>query len=566
MASRLILGAKYGTIRHPRVPRKLTQRDSISTNSGCTGRRQMDRTQLADMNCVAYMVDRHVHAGRADEVALVELKAGERRSLTYRELGRCVQAGSVYISERFRQNGQMRIAVAGSCTLETVVAWLAIMRTGHIACLVPPRQQEQYYSSLWAKLKPAEIWSDWTASDSVGARPIPQWEQGTADCGAGIISGEGDQPALMLVTSGSTGSPKVCVHSHRAFLEFDTHVSMGAWCLQQGDRVIGSSRPHFSFGLQAIHAALMVGATAVMLPHSAQHTDYLDAITAEQATVFLGVPTLFNMLLGRRKSHHDVTSLRLTLTAGEKIPSAVRAAWQDWTQGAMLDSIGTTETFLPYLSERAQDPQSGLCSVNSFEYRFSQYEEDARSDLFVPEITSKAMMLGYLGEDGAIQPKKKWFRTDDVFRKTGDQSWEFTSRSSEMVKIGATWVAPQTLEEHLLQVPGVAQAAAVSVITAEGFTRLRAFVVLDRNTSAGENWKSEGVDRYLRSVLPTWTLRPDRVEVVQSLPVTPSGKLLRRELYRLLDTADCEASAPQPLTLERDGRHLNGTVELPMLE
>lgn len=478
------------------------------------------------------MVDRHVESGLENKEALIEWSGQTRRSLTYGGLRKRVRSASAYVRQRFGEREQARIAVAGSCTLETVVAWLAIMRAGHVACLVPPREQGHYYRSLWPKLKPADIWSDWTAAKIPGSQPMPVLaEQGDADA----LSGGGRRPALLLMTSGSTGIPKICAHAHQAFLDFQKYVASSAWLLRPSDVVLGSSGPHFSFGLQAIHAPLMMGGTSVLLPQRQQHAELLDLIEAERVTVFLGVPTLFHMFLSREKRAYEVSSLRLTLAAGEKMPPSVRSAWLAWTRGTILDSIGTTETFLPYLTEYAEDSGAGLGRVDAFSYRFSQYGENSTGDFMVAEVDSESMMLGYLNENGEVQVRDRWFNTNDVFRKSGATHWEFAGRSSDFVKIGGTWVAPQTLEEQLLLLPGVVQAAAVPVTTIEGFTRLRAFVVLKEDGPANAKWTIEGAVAHLKAVLPSWTLRPDRIEVVEALPATPSGKLLRRELYRLLD-------------------------------
>jgi acyl-coenzyme A synthetase/AMP-(fatty) acid ligase len=91
------------------------------------------------------------------------------------------------------------------------------------------------------------------------------------------------------------------------------------------------------------------------------------------------------------------------------------------------------------------------------------------------------------------------------------------------------------LEEQLLQLPGVVQAAAIPVTTPEGFTRLRAFVVLEKEDVAKPEWQIDATDARLKALLPAWTLRPDRLVVLEALPATPTGKVLRRELYRLVN-------------------------------
>src|SRR5207253_9208871 len=109
--------------------------------------------------------------------------------------------------------------------------------------------------------------------------------------------GENDrEPALALMTSGSTGDPKWCVHPHGAFAAFERLVTQRAWRIQPDDRMLASGGPYFSFGLQGVHVPLSVGATAVLLPQTRAHTDFLDVIESERISVFLAVPTLYHLL------------------------------------------------------------------------------------------------------------------------------------------------------------------------------------------------------------------------------------------------------------------------------
>ena len=96
------------------------------------------------------------------------------------------------------------------------------------------------------------------------------------------------------------------------------------------------------------------------------------------------------------------------------------------------------------------------------------------------------------------------------------------------------WVSPQQLEEALLRCAGVAMAAAIPIVTDEGLTRLRAFVVLEPRCAARQSDWVRACESTLEAVLTPRALRPDRIEVVSSLPTTPSGKLLRRFLSQSL--------------------------------
>jgi len=197
----------------------------------------------------------------------------------------------------------------------------------------------------------------------------------------------------------------------------------------------------------------------------------------------------------------------------------------------MLDTVGTTETFLPYLSESA-GIASGLRTIPAFDYELVRAESDVpESAAFTLRLTSDAMMLGQIGTKGAAQfeAASETFEPRDVFEPEGD-GWRFQSRQSERAKIGGQWVAPQDLEEFLLTDERILKAAAMPVETDEGLTRLRAFIVLNDSSGDPDRVIRDLTHRMRKELKPN-ALRPDRIEVVNDLVSTPTGKL-RREALR----------------------------------
>ncbi|MNF83178.1 4-hydroxybenzoate--CoA/benzoate--CoA ligase [compost metagenome] len=285
-----------------------------------------------------------------------------------------------------------------------------------------------------------------------------------------------------------------------------------------------------------------MGATAVLLPEWQQHSDFLEAIEAESVSVFLAVPTLYHLLMSRATRSYRFDRLRLSLSAGERLPQVIRERWQKWTGAQMLDSIGTTETFAPYLSELAAGP-AGLQQVEGFRYTERVHAAGSESDAFSLGISGGCLMLGYLG-DGAsetIDPAAPIFETSDLFVR-GDDGLHFVSRDSERIKISGHWVSPQELEEFLLADRRVVKAAALPVVTPEGLTRLRAYVVADGPGYCGSALVHDLMKR-IREDLHPRALRPDRIELVADIATTPSGKLKRQELRSLLTHPCAKAGA-----------------------
>lgn len=502
----------------------------------------------SEAGCVELMVDRHVRSGAGARCALLEvmLDSGtgpkRNRALCYRSLMTLTMAIAARLPAVGIGAAPLRIVLIGSATLETVCHWLGAMRAGHQVFLVHPDLPAAQYDTLLQGYGPHRVWRDRTARVPLGEL-LPELQ---ADDGndvqpgqrAAAVSDLADQrflddvrPALVLASSGSTGSPKLCVHAHRAFWHFECNVSRPMWQLSAADRVLASGGPYFSFGLQGIHPPLSVGATAVLLPAWRSHTDFLDTIAAERVTVFLGVPTLFHLLQSRsgpERLARDTLSLRLCLSAGERLPEIVRQRWETHTAVPLCDSIGTTETFAPYFSEIAGQGR-GFRPVPGFDYemRRTDLADPEGSAIFVASLRSRCMMLGTL-EQGALVPLARRFVTNDLFiLKNG--VWTFVSRRSERVKVSGYWASPQELEEFLLQDGRVLKVAAVAIETPEGLQRLRAFVVLKPEAGAPEAVAADLLGKAREQLRPK-ALCPDLVCPVPDLSSTPTGKLKRDEV------------------------------------
>lgn len=492
--------------------------------------------------CVDLLVDQHVRAGHGDRIALVEQGSLGRRTLSYRQLQALTLALSHDLAISLAGSPtQRRIAIVGSATLETICYWLAAMRSGHLPLLAHPDLPGEQYAPLWQRFDPELILYDRSARHPTGQAcqrvdhllaQLPERRFEGAEVGA--FAGSFDhRPALVLATSGSTGQPKLCVHAHRSFWEFERTVSRTMWEVERDDIVLGSGGPYFSFGLQGVHVPLSVGATALLLPEWKQHADFLEAIESEKVSAFLGVPTLYHLLMSRAPRSYDLSSLTLSLTAGERLPELIRNRWQAYSGSRMLDSIGTTETFAPYLSE-TRHSVDGMLTVEGFEYEEAlvvpEGEDDVEEGALTLGLSKGCMMLGYLvaGCSASLATTDVPFLTKDVFVRVGN-GLRFVARDSERVKVAGQWICPQQLEECLLADQRVERAAALPITTSEGLVRLRAYVVLGACAESGEE-VATALMRRIHLELKPKALRPDRIEVVQHIPSTPSGKLKRQDL------------------------------------
>lgn len=489
-------------------------------------------------NCVMSMVDRHVIDGYGDHLALVEHRAGIRRCLTYRQLRHATEVVACRLECELKstaggERGAYRIAIAGVQSLETVVHWLGAMRAGGIVALLPPSPGSEACERIGSFFKPQVRLTDDVNSaasfdlmasiDQILEEPVTEHEFATRYSYWSTESSLANRPALVLSTSGSTGQPKLCVHRHGAFALFASDVTQRMWKMTREDRVLASGGPHFSFGLQGIHAPLAIGATSVLAPERGYHDRFIETIQSEAVTAFLAVPTLLHLLMLKNEPVRG--ALRITLSAGERLPANIRRRWEEATGSTVVDSIGTTETFSPYLSE-IFGQGAGLARLGSMGYDVEPMTPSDDS-LVTVKPHGGCMMLGYLAglDRGVIITPPTDFQPGDLF-SLDDRGFHFSSRTGERTKVGGQWVTPQALEEIALEVEGVAKALAMPLPTPEGLTRMRLYVVLDEGRETESRMALLG--RTIRERAPS-PLKPDRIEIVGEIPSTPSGKILRRQ-------------------------------------
>jgi acyl-CoA synthetase (AMP-forming)/AMP-acid ligase II len=146
------------------------------------------------------------------------------------------------------------------------------------------------------------------------------------------------------------------------------------------------------------------------------------------------------------------------------------------------------------------------------------------------EVLLRAEQVGgeYLGRPGRVDPDG-WFHTGDLGRLDGDGYLFLEGRADDVIIRGGENISPLDVEEALLAHPAVAEAAVVGVPDPEWGQRVAAAVVL--GGAAGE----DELRAFVRERLSSFKV-PDRIAVVRELPYTPTGKLLRRDVARLLDS------------------------------
>jgi len=361
---------------------------------------------------------------------------------------------------------------------------------------------------------------------------------------AALPPGEGASAGdtlVVLYTSGSSNRPKAVPLQHFAAIEngFNIGERQG---LMPGDRVLISIPLFWSYGaVNALPATLTHGATLV-LQSRFEPGEALDLIEQHGCTALYTLPAMTNALVAHPAFARERTrSLRTGVTIGA--PQDVLKAAEVLGASRICNIYGSTETYgnccvTPSswsLEERAHCQGPPLPGVS---LRIRDAESGA---LLVPGETGAVevkgyLMPGYRGDSAKhnveVMTEDGWFRTGDFGRLDDKGHFHFAGRSAEMIKRSGINVSPAEVEEALQQHPAVGIAGVTGLADAHKGEAIVAFVV----AKPGATVEPAELVAHCRERLSGYKV-PDVVRLADALPLTPTGKLMRRELKALAEAA-----------------------------
>ena len=381
--------------------------------------------------------------------------------------------------------------------------------------------------------------------DPAAASPI----EGTETLGQGMsiqpptfetVAVSDDDTAVILYTSGTTGQPKGAELRHRNMLSNAL----------AGDALFGADadRPDtylcvlplfHSFGQTVImNGGFAFGGTVVMLPRF-EADPALKTMAKEKVTFFAGVPTMYWGLLGALDdSGVDVAelaaNLRIAAAGGSALPVEVHKDFQRRFGVTILEGYGLSETspvasFSPY-GEEVRVGSIGV-PIPGVEMKLITPEpgewSDADGEIGEIAIKGPNIMKGYYDRPDATAEAihDEWFRSGDLGRRDDDGYYYIVDRSKDMIIRGGYNVYPREIEEVLLTHPGVSLAAVIGVPHESHGEEIKAVVIRNKETDLTEDelvaWCKEQMAGYKY---------PRIVQFVDELPMTATGKILKREL------------------------------------
>jgi len=379
----------------------------------------------------------------------------------------------------------------------------------------------------------AEAGAEQTGADLILVKP-GEIEQLVADADPRdeVVERDGDDTAVILYTSGTTGKPKGAELTH-ANLGMNVKVASSLFEYSEDDVILGCLPLFHSFGQTcALNCAVRVGASLTMLPRF-EPAKALEIVQRDKVTVFLGVPTMYSAMLNcERREDYDVSSLKLCGSGGAAMPGEVQRGFEEAFGAKVLEGYGLSETS-PVASFNHPDRERKTGSIGTpiegVEMKAVDEDGNEVAQGEVGEIVIKGhnVMKGYWNQPDATKESIKdgWFYTGDMGKVDEDGYFFIVDRKKELIIRGGYNVYPREIEEVLYEHPAVAEAAVVGVPHDDLGEEVGAAVVL----KPGEELDADAVREFVKENVAAYKY-PRRIWFCDELPKGPTGKILKREI------------------------------------
>jgi long-chain acyl-CoA synthetase len=346
-------------------------------------------------------------------------------------------------------------------------------------------------------------------------------------------------PAILLFSGGTTGSPKAVLGTHRSIViaAMQLH-AYGATLLNDWDDTLTWVMPLFHiYGNMAMCTSLLAHWTMAVVPNPRDLDDLVNTIQKTRPAVLHGVPTLFTALLDHpqvKAGKVDFKSMKVCYSAAAPLLAETKRRFEALTGGRLLEAYAMTETVMAAIvcpTHGVYKEGSTGVPLPDVEVRIADLDSGEGSLLAGQpgEIVIRApqIMEGYWERptETGNMIRDGWVYTGDIGYLDEDGYLFIIDRKKDLIKPGGFQVWPREVEEVIASHPSVADVAVAGVPDAYQGEAVKAWIVLKEGQSA----TVEEMRAYCRQKLVGYKV-PKQIEFRDSLPKTLVGKTLRRML------------------------------------
>jgi amino acid adenylation domain-containing protein len=497
-----------------------------------------------------------------DKTALVCMK----QRLSYAALDARANA----LANTLRASGVQRadrVMVYADNTVETVVAFWAVLKANAVVCIVNPLTKSDKLAYLLGDCRPSALITDahlrlqfdaparhCAALKRVivsGAMTDAQLQAlpGGLHWDAALAAGDPAHPptrsnidvdlAAIIYTSGSTGDAKGVMLTHRNMLAAGTSISAYLG-IREDEVILGVLPLAFDYGLYQMIMGFRAGARLVLERSFTFPAEILNLMVAEGVTGFPGVPTIFAILAELKSlASYDLSRIRYVTNTAANLPVKHITLLRQLFPDALIYSMyGLTEckrcTYLPP-EDIDRKPESVGIAIPNTELWIVDDQDNKVGPGVVGQLVIRGatVMKGYWEKPEATAKKLKpgpvpgetVLYTGDYCRLDAQGYLYFVGRMDDVIKSRGEKVAPKEVENALMNIPGVKEAAVIGVPDALLGQAVKAFVVMEEGSVLTDRQLQMECQRRLENFMV-----PKFIAQVAALPRTDTGKIKKTGL------------------------------------
>jgi 2-aminobenzoate-CoA ligase len=453
---------------------------------------------------------------------------------TYAELReRAEGIARVLVEEHGLEPGN-RVLLHGFNDPDLVACWFGILLAGGVVVATMPMLRAGELSKVVTRAQVSHGLADAKLADEVRAaggpmRSLLTFDEVSRPGSFEPVATASDDVALIAFTSGTTGEPKGCVHFHRDVLAICDTFAREILSPSPEDVFTGTAPLAFTFGLGVLVLFPMrFGASFAPIPKPGLEP-LVETVRRHEVTRLATAPTMYRALL---REGVELPTLRACISAGEPLPASVAQAWHEHTGIRIVDGIGSTEMLHIFIAARAEDAKFG--SVGTPVPGYEAMVVDSKMQPVPAGEVGRLAVRGPTGCRYLADPRQTeyvvdgWNLTGDSFRMDEDGYFWFEARNDDLIVSSGYNISPFEVETALLEHDAVAEVAVVATPDEARGHVVKAFVVLPEGV-AGDDELVDALQTHVKQRIAPYKY-PRRIEFIEALPRTPTGKVQRSAL------------------------------------
>jgi fatty-acyl-CoA synthase len=480
-----------------------------------------------------------------EKTALKEYDTG--RSITYFALHRwSALIASHWTTDLGLRRGD-RVAILADFCLEYVAMFCAAQKTGIILVPLNYRLAAPEISHILRDCTPALLITEGKYAHLTGQYEGRKQNLNFEDLNSSIppditsytpCISEEDDPVFILYTAGTTGQPKGVKYSHKMLFwnSINTSISL---LLNTESRTVNVMPPFHTGGWNVLLTPFLHHGAYTCICRKFDAAVVLELLEKERATIFMGVPTMLQMIAQQEGfDGADFSGLHYIIVGGEPMPIpliekyhhkgiAIRQGYGMTEVGPNLTSLHQDDAVRKigsigrpnfYVQVRIADEKGNDCQVNEPGELWLKGPMVTPGYLNNPEMTGQAFSA-----DG------EWFKTGDMVRQDEEQYLFVVDRIKNMYISGGENVYPAEIEKVLIKLKGVKECTVIGVKDEKWGETGKAFLVME---SGVPPYTEEELKTYCRQQLAKFKV-PTYFEYLEALPKNDAGKIDKKQLRKM---------------------------------